>query len=251
MTTLLEAAGIEFIGVCHHCQHRHHIVGTPETWLARMSEWEVKHRGHDVEFRSPRRSLDPHLTDRLVYPTLDVTGGEPPWWLAYEENADIKIAYASAADFTITLASLASSTTLVAGREGNAVDNTSNKYLDYMIGGKITTGTSPTASKTIQIRIAGSLDDGPTYPDVLDGTDSNETITSTDILNQIPTIAVLGTDATSNQTYYMSAKAVSLVFGGVLPKFFVPFVSHDTGVNLNGTGSNHKLTSTGIYATAV
>ena len=62
--------------------------------------------------------------------------------------ANVKIYYDTAADVTITLASLATDTNLLTGRKSTAVDNSSNKYLDYLISGKITTGTSPFTGKS-------------------------------------------------------------------------------------------------------
>jgi hypothetical protein len=48
---------------------------------------------------------------------------------------------------TISLASgpLASDASLVAGREGTAIDNGTEDAIDAVLGGFITTGTSPTA----------------------------------------------------------------------------------------------------------
>ena len=85
--------------------------------------------------------------------------------------ADQKIAYGSSAALTITLASLVSDINLLAGCESTAIDNTSNLYLDYLLSGKVTTGTSPTTGKSINIYVYALMEDS-TYPDVLTGTDS-------------------------------------------------------------------------------
>lgn len=163
--------------------------------------------------------------------------------------ADIKLAYASSAALTITLASLGSSATWVAGQESTAVDNTSNKYLDYLLGGKITTGTSPTAAREIRVYVAALVEDS-TYPDVLDGTDSAETITSADIRDAaLKLAAVLATNDTSDRTYWFGPISVAALFGGVMPKKFVVFITHNTGVALNATGGNHAIYQTGVYET--
>jgi hypothetical protein len=237
-------AEIQFVGLCLDCQVRHEIKGTPHTWLARMSEWEVKHRGHRIEFRSPERHI-PRGLDDSQFGDLGV-----PWWMQWKENVDIKLAYAGSAALTFVLTSLASDTNLLAGRESTAVSNTTNLYLDYLVGGKITTGTTPTAARRIEIYVYGSVDDTPTYPDVLDGTDSNETITSADIRNACMTlIGVLGTDSTSDRTYWMSARGVAAAFAGAMPKNWGLFIVHNTGVNLNATAGNHVWSQTGVYAT--
>ena len=85
--------------------------------------------------------------------------------------ADEKIAYASSAALTITPASLATSATLVAGRESTAVVNTTNLYVDYLLAGKIMTGTTPTVSKQIQVWVYGQTEDTPLYPGTITGSD--------------------------------------------------------------------------------
>src|SRR5262245_54425580 len=85
--------------------------------------------------------------------------------------------YPSSSALTITLTSLATSSTLVAGRESTEVDNSSNKYLDAGISGRVTVGTTPTAATRIEIWIFPKMSDSA-YPDVFDGTDSAETLTS-------------------------------------------------------------------------
>lgn len=252
MTTALidtPQAEIHLVALCLDCKRRHEIKATPATWLARMDEWQVKHPGHRIEFRSPRRELKRGIDDRR-YEEI----GQAPWWLEHADftpNADIKIEYASSATFTITLASLASSSTFVAGRESTAVSNTTNKYLDYLIGGKSATGTSPTAGE-IRVYGYGSWNDTPTYPDVLDGTDSAETFTSANILAaSVPIIGSTATSATSDVVYYFRANSLAQAFGGLVPKNFGLFVAHNTVQTLNGTAGNHSFVHTGVYATSV
>lgn len=163
--------------------------------------------------------------------------------------ADVKAKYATAVDATITLASLASDTNLLAGQESTAIDNSTNLYLDYLVSGKITTGTSPTTAKSIQVWAVGSWD-GTTYPDVFDGTDSAETITSANHKNSICRfVAEMATDATSDRAYHFGPVSIASVFGGVVPPKFVLFVTHNTAVALNATGSNHQIRIQPYYET--
>lgn len=163
--------------------------------------------------------------------------------------ADVKIAYGSSSALTITLASLSSDSSLLAGRESDAVDNTSNKYLDYLLAGKITTGTTPTTAKKIEVWVVGLMEDS-TYPDVFDGGDSNESPTSRDILASCARcVAVMATDSTSNRTYYFGPVSVANAFGGALPKKFSVFVVHDTATAINSTGGNHAIHVTPVYNT--
>lgn len=163
--------------------------------------------------------------------------------------ADIKLAYGAASDATITLASLGSDTNLLAGRESAEIVNTSTLALDYLVSGKITAGTSPTASRSIEVWAVGSWD-GTTWPDVFDGTDSAETITSADIKASVcRLLAAMATANTSDRTYHFGPVSVAAAFGGVVPPKFVVFVTHSTGVNLNSTGSNHQIRLQPVYET--
>jgi hypothetical protein len=163
--------------------------------------------------------------------------------------ADVKANYPAASDITITLASLASDTNLLAGQESNALDNSSNLYLDYLVSGKITTGTSPTTARSIEVWAVGSWD-GTNWPDVFDGTNSAETITTANHKNAVCRfIAAMATDATSNQVYHFGPVSLASAFGGVMPVKVVFFVVHNTAVNLNSTAGNHQIRIQPYYET--
>lgn len=162
-------------------------------------------------------------------------------------TGDIKLVYGSAADVTITLASLATDANKLTGRESTAVDNSSNLFLDYLVSGKITAGTSPTASKSIEVWCVGSWD-GTSWPDVFDGTDSAETITSADIKPLVcRLVASMPTSNTSDRTYHFGPVSVASLFGGMCPVKFSFFVTHDTAVNLNSTAGNHQVRVQPVY----
>lgn len=162
---------------------------------------------------------------------------------------DILHEWGSSAAYTITLTGLATSSTKVAGRESTAISHTTADPLDYLVGGKITTGTSPTSAKTIDVWVYASIDDTPTYPDVFDGTDSAETVTSENVRNSaLKLLASMVVDNTSDRTYWFGPTGIAQLFGGGLPKNHGLFVTHDTAVNLNATASNHALSYTPIYA---
>ena len=163
--------------------------------------------------------------------------------------SDIKIKYpsTSSVDLTITLASLASgaSGVFTTGRESTAVDNTTNLDLDHLVSGKIRTGTSPTASRSINVYAFANISSSsgtPTYPDGMDGTDSDETIASSNVMNGfLRPVASITTDSTSDRDYFFGPVSVASLFGGALPKFWGLFVAHDSGVALNATAGNHKI----------
>lgn len=163
--------------------------------------------------------------------------------------ATITTNYATWATITASLASLASSSTFIAGVESTVIDNSSNKYVDAMVAGYITTGTTPTVG---QIRIYGlsRLDNTPTYPDVFDGTDSAETLTSAGLgvaFLSGPKIIVM--DSTTSNIDYPFIFPASALFGPVLPEFWSLFIAHNTVAALNSTGGNHVIKYQGITYT--
>jgi hypothetical protein len=161
--------------------------------------------------------------------------------------ADRKNAWTAITAPTHTLASLATSSTLVAGRESNTLDFTSTKYLDAQARQKVTTGTGPSAG-TIELWAVPSID-GTNFPDVFDGTDSAETVTSRDILyGSAKLIASTPTDTTSDRAYELNCTSLRDVFG-TLPQKLSFFVTHSTGVNLNSTEGNHDMALYGTYET--
>jgi hypothetical protein len=160
-----------------------------------------------------------------------------------------KINYATASDLSMTLASLASDTNLLAGQESSAVDNTVDGRRDYWVSGKVTTGTSPTASRSIQVWAVGSWD-GVTFGDVFDGVNSAETISSSNHKNSLCRfVAEMSTSSSSDITYHFGPVLMSSVFGGDIPPKFVLFITHNTAVNLNATAANHQIRVQPVYDT--
>jgi hypothetical protein len=168
--------------------------------------------------------------------------------------ADRKVAtYPAGADLTITIASLASSTSLVAGRQSTSVSNATNKYLDYLVSGKITTGTSPTTARQIEVWCIPKVQAAtPLWPAGLGATDAAlPSLTREQILGIGQLVFSTTTTATSNQSYDFSNVPLSRFYGRSVPQEFVLAVIHSTGVNLNATGSNHFLTVQGTFETIV
>ena len=154
--------------------------------------------------------------------------------------------YGSKTTLTAAVASLASDTNLLAGIESSVIDNTTDGFEDIILSGKRTTGTSPTASR--QIEVWAVAWDSNAWPDVFDGTTGAETITSADIKNAIcRAVAIMPTNNTSDRVYSYTGISAKQVFGGVLPSKFVLFTTHNTGVALNATAGNHEDRYQGIY----
>lgn len=154
--------------------------------------------------------------------------------------ADNKSAYAASSDLAVTsLASLATSATFVAGAELGHIDNSSNKYKDGRLSGKIPVGTSPTAGTYIEIWVFAEQKDG-VWPDVMDGTDSAETWTSVEMKEVAAKLAarIFVNATTSDREYPFDAGYIAALFaGGILPQKVGVFVTHNTAVNLKSSGA--------------
>lgn len=163
--------------------------------------------------------------------------------------ATAKTNYASPSDISITLASLASDTNLLSGAESGAIDNTVDGRRDFWISGKITTGTSPTASRQIEVWAVGSWD-GINFPDVFDGVASSETVSLASVKASVCRfVANMATTSTSDEDYHFGPVLMSSVFGGDIPPKFIIFVTHNTGVNLNSTAGNHQIRLQPVFDT--
>ncbi len=146
--------------------------------------------------------------------------------------------FGSKVTMTMTLASLASDTNLVAGRESTAVDQKdTDDAIDALVGGKVTTGTTPTTGRQIEIWAYGSYNDT-----IFSGgaTGSNANLTPSEktlmrLLTVIPTVA------TSDKTYQWGPFSIAQAFGGFIPVQWGIYIVHNTGANLNATGSNHEV----------
>ncbi len=167
--------------------------------------------------------------------------------------ATVNIAYAASATVTIGLATtpLASSSTFVAGRQSAVIDNTTNKYDDVFLAGKITVGTTPTTNTQILVYIYAILNDTPTYPDVMTGSDGDVTLTSVGVgQGFLKLAAACNVDSTtSNRGYPFGPVSVSQLFGGNMPNKWGVWVTHNTGVALNATAGNHFVSYTGVTYT--
>ena len=153
--------------------------------------------------------------------------------------ATATVNYSSNTAITMDLANLGSSSTFLTGRESTQIDNTTDKYMDALVSGQISVGTTPTAGQIVVYVWGADTSLATTALDVLDGTDSAETLTNTGILANLRVGAVLPVLSTvSDIAYLVLPFSVASRFGGVLPKFWGLFVAHNTGVNLRNTAVN-------------
>jgi hypothetical protein len=137
---------------------------------------------------------------------------------------------------------LASDTALIAGRAGTAIDNGTENAIDAVLGGFITTGTTPVAGKQIEIWVYGSYD-GTTYSGDATGTDANLTPSAKSTMKLAQ---IIPTDATANKKYSFCCGSIAALFGGVMPRKWGVFVVHNTGFALNSTAGNHEIKHTPV-----
>ena len=164
--------------------------------------------------------------------------------------ADVKLSYPASSAITLSLASLASSASWLAGRESTLVDNTTNKYLDYKLAGKITVGTTPTINTEIRVYVLSMLNDA-SWPGGFTGVDSARTASSAGSIGSAWQLArVLAVDATtSDLAYNFDVGSVAQLYGGVCPRKFLVFVSHNTVAALHATAGNHVLDISPVFQT--
>ena len=156
-----------------------------------------------------------------------------------------KTNYVAASDITITIASLAADANLLAGRESTEWTNTANGYRDAWVAGKITTGTSSSAG-SIEVHAIGW--NGTGWPDVFDGTDSAETIsTAVQKLGICRLVHQATMPAGSNLVTEFGPRLLSDIFGGDVPEKVVFFVTHSTTAALNATAGNHYIRIQPVY----
>jgi hypothetical protein len=167
--------------------------------------------------------------------------------------------YGSVTAFTITLASLAS----YGAREGTAVSNTANLYLDAIFSGKITVGA---AAATGDCHILLGSFDSNNYAYPLTGADANVTLQGKSItcldslqygmpvpgtgliyLCRVPTYGVAAATAVPFQS--LSISQAFQIGGLALPESFSPVVVNCQGQAFDATAGHFAIFYTGITQT--
>lgn len=164
------------------------------------------------------------------------------------------VTYSANTAITMDVSSLASSTTFLGGAESTQIDNTTTKYIDAIVNVKGIVGgaTVPVVGQAIRLYVWGADASLATTPiDALDGASSAETLTHSGVLKSLrfvdaPDVVV----ATASLTYYIQPFSVASFFGGVLPKFWGLYLSHNHAGALAATQTD-KFTFSGITYTTV
>lgn len=147
--------------------------------------------------------------------------------------------YGTPTALTWTIASKASDTNLLAGFESTALDQKDTlDAVDIIIGGKFTTGTSPTAARQIEVWAYASYDDTE-FTASAAGTDGALTVTA-ESKTLMRLVTIIPTNSTSDTAYKWGGFSLARLFGGVIPVQWGLWFVHNTGVNLNSTSGNHE-----------
>ena len=145
--------------------------------------------------------------------------------------------FSAVVTMTITLTGLATDANLLAGRQSTLVDQKdTDDAIDCLVGGKVTTGTTPTTAKQIEVWAIGTADDA-TFSGGAGASDAGFTPTGEKTLLKLLTI--IPTDGTSDHVYEWGPFSVAQAFGGVIPAQWGVYIVHNTAVNLNATAANH------------
>lgn len=157
--------------------------------------------------------------------------------------ADLKLAFGSLTAFTITNANLANSAT--AGWASNAIDNSSNKYLDALVSIELAAvNTAPANSQAIFLFAYGLVHGTANYtgtgsanPSGSEGTLTFPDITSKNIV--MPALGIIPYP-TQNTILRGGPFSVAARLGGKLPsKWGVAMLNH-SGMTLNVTAINYQ-----------
>lgn len=204
--------------VCHTCHMKHRVVpGSNEG-----HEFLHRHRAHRAEM--------------LAVPMI-----------GYTDNSSIKTALGTATTFTKTNANLATSAT--AGWVSNAIDNTTNLYLDAWVAIELAAvNTAPGSTSAIYL-FAYSLIEGSAYASTGSGTiaGTEGTITFPDITTLPICLPLLGVVSypVQNKAINSIAFSVARCFGGRLPnKWGIAMINH-SGMTLSVTNIYYEE----IYST--
>lgn len=157
--------------------------------------------------------------------------------------ATTTISYAATASITLTQTSLTNGSY----RQSTAVDNSSNKYVDALVGGSVQAGTSPTSGGTLDFFVYAERDDGggtSQYTAGCSGSDAAYTADGEE--DELFSLYSVTVDATSDQDYEWGPVSVAQAFGGVMPRKWGVVLKNSSGVTTNATGTNNEVRFAGI-----
>lgn len=151
--------------------------------------------------------------------------------------ATVNLSYAVSASITLTAPAAG------AAREGNVIDNGTNKYEDALVSVRFTSGTIG-GNKQLVVYCYGS-EDGTNYESVVTGLDAAITLRSPESL-QVAAVVPTPTSTVS----YKKTFTIAQFFGGVLPRKW-GLVLNDDGAGTTGGITALSISYTGVTHTVV
>ncbi len=143
---------------------------------------------------------------------------------------------AASSAFTITATTLATG----AARESNAIDNSTNQYLDALVFVQATLATgTPATGAQVNVYAYGS-EDGTNYGDNVTGSDAAVTLRSP---TNLRLIGVTSTPTAGALNYKGHPMSVAQAFGGVLPRKWGIVIENQSGFAFTACSASW----TGIY----
>lgn len=167
-------------------------------------------------------------------------------------NILLRYAAASTAVTVTNLHSLAASATWVAGWTSNSVTNASNVYEDYMVGATFTTHASNRQAGIVEMWIAASLNDTPTWFTPASGTIGTEGAVAFTAVEQkfsyCRLLTAFNVTATASQIYAVPQLSVAQLFGGVCPTHFAILVLGNAATT---TAAQFAAAGSAVYYTPI
>lgn len=148
--------------------------------------------------------------------------------------ATVSTQYYSQETITISLNNLGDAS----WRQSLYVDNSTNRYIDALLGGLVTvSATSPlTDGGTIEVYAYGSWTGGSTYTAGCTGADGAYSPTGEEgLLRLVETIVI---DATLSEQYAFGPVSMASVFGGTLPSRWGVVVRNETNQQFAASGNS-------------
>lgn len=148
----------------------------------------------------------------------------------------IKPKYETPVSLTATnLHSMAASSTLVAGWQSAEIDNTTNRYGDYAVSGKLTLATGYSAG-SVQVRAAAKRNGA--YPSPLTSSEG-EPLTFGDVTLRDAATKLLGAfairaDPGTDDVYEFGPFSIREAFRGVMPEDFVIWIASTGALAASG-----------------
>lgn len=222
--------------VCHTCKLKH--VAKPGTGEA--AEFFARHADHKTDLIEPdpvlaklRRLFSVDTFRRIgdIY-TMDRMG-----YAGYRENASVKQAFGTATAFTKTNANLTNSAT--AGWQSNAIDNSSNLYIDALVSWELAAVNTAPGSMVAIFCYAFGLIEGSVYTSTGDATPggSEGTLAYPSVSTSVVVAPLLGVIPYPLQNKAINGGPFSMAacFGGNLPPKWSVGMVNFSGMTLNVT----------------